>query len=108
MQCKFQADVKAECRRCLSEFGQTIQTDFSELYAFNNRSVSESGLIMPEDGNIDLEPLLRDYLLIEVPMSPLCKEDCKGLCTFCGENLNLVTCEHQAVDGSAVVTQQAE
>jgi uncharacterized protein len=108
MQCEFQAKVKAECRRCLTEFDQSIQTEFSELYAFNSRSVSESGLILPEDGNIDLEPLLRDYLLIEIPISPLCKEDCKGLCTYCGENLNLATCEHQMSDTSASVRADAD
>jgi uncharacterized protein len=96
VQGKFQSGVTAECVRCLNEFGQPLQIDFSELYAFSSRSVSESGLILPEDGHIDLEPLVREYLLIEIPISPLCKPDCKGLCSVCGENLNEADCEHQA------------
>ncbi|NCP16799.1 DUF177 domain-containing protein, partial [bacterium] len=60
------------------------------------RSVTDSGLILPEDGYIDLEPLMREYALLEVPISPVCKPDCKGLCPVCGEDLNLVNCGHQA------------
>ena len=95
IQGKFQAKVDAECVRCLAEFNQPLDMDFSELYAFSARSVSESGLILPEDAHIDLEPLVREYLLIEIPISPLCKPDCKGLCSVCGADLNAEVCEHQ-------------
>jgi uncharacterized protein len=84
------------CVRCLAEFMQPLHSNFSELFAFNNRSTTESNLILPEDGSIDLEPLAREYLLLEIPMSPLCRPDCKGLCPVCGEDLNLVACEHAA------------
>lgn len=86
--------MNSECVRCLVEFKQPLDVDFSELYAFTPRSVTESGLILPEDAHIDLEPLVREYMLIEIPISPLCREDCKGLCSICGEDLNEVTCEH--------------
>ncbi|GAP22280.1 YceD family protein [Leptolinea tardivitalis] len=92
----FSATMQAECVRCLDEFDQLLRTDFSELYAFHANSVTDSGLIVPEDGNIDLLPLLREYLLIEVPIKTVCREDCQGLCIICGENLNHQTCEHQA------------
>lgn len=91
----FLAIVTAECVRCLTEFDQSLHTEFEELFAFSERSVSESDLVLPEDANIDLAPLLREYLLVEVPISPLCREDCKGLCTICGEDLNQRVCEHQ-------------
>ena len=42
----------------------------------------------------DLGPVVREYLLLEMPISPQCKADCKGLCDVCGANLNLGTCEH--------------
>jgi uncharacterized protein len=93
---EFSASFPAECVRCLDEFDQKLHTVFSELYAFHDNSVTDSGLIVPEDANIDLLPLLREYLLIEVPIKLVCREDCKGLCTECGENLNYNTCEHQA------------
>jgi uncharacterized protein len=92
---KFQGKFIAECVRCLNEFELPLETDFNELYAFNNRSTTESGLILPDDGRIDLEPLVREYMVIEIPISPLCKEDCKGLCSICGADLNQEICIHQ-------------
>jgi uncharacterized protein len=95
VQARFSATMDTECVRCLDEFVQQLQIDFSELYAFHANSVTESGLILPEDANIDLTPLLREYLLIEIPIKMVCQDDCKGLCTVCGENLNHQLCEHQ-------------
>jgi len=92
---KFHCTMNMECVRCLNETIVPLQTEFNELYAFSTRSVSESGLIVPDDGHIDLEPLIREYLTLEVPIQSLCKPDCKGLCIECGENLNDGTCEHQ-------------
>lgn len=90
----FSAKKGEVCARCLADILQPLSTSFSELYAFNHRSVSDSGLILPEDANIDLEPLVREYLLIEVPINPICRTDCQGLCPVCGEDLNQTSCEH--------------
>ena len=92
----FRGDAPAECVRCLTEFQQPLKTNFDELYAFDNRSITESGLLLPEDANIDLEPLVREYLLVEFPISPLHDEDCKGLCAVCGIDLNEVSEHHHA------------
>ena len=59
------------------------------------RSVSESGLLLPDDAHIDLAPLLREYALLEIPISPLHKPDCKGLCPECGQDLNIRDCGHR-------------
>lgn len=88
------ATLQAECVRCLIELLQTLKIDFTELYAFSLRSVSESGLILPEDGHIDLAPLVREYMLLEIPINPVCRADCLGLCPTCGENLNEDPHEH--------------
>jgi len=94
----FQGYMDMECVRCLADFQQNLRSRFDELFAFSRRSVSESELLLPEDGKIDLAPLVREYLVLEIPISPLCKPDCKGLCVVCGENLNEYTCEHQLGD----------
>jgi uncharacterized protein len=94
VQCEFTSYMDIECGRCLTPLRHPLKTEFSDLYAFNNRSTTESDLILPDDANINLESLVREYLLIEVPISYLCKPDCKGLCAECGANLNLTTCEH--------------
>ncbi len=94
-QVKLSAMVECDCVRCLTSFNQPLNTEFTELYAFSRNSVTDSGLILPEDAHIDLTPLIREYMLLEVPMSPLCRSDCKGLCPICGENLNETTCNHE-------------
>jgi uncharacterized protein len=99
VQVKMHANVLSECVRCLNDFQQFLDIDFTELFAFNLRSVTDSGLLLPEDGHIDLTPLVREYMLLEVPISPLCKPDCKGLCPVCGENLNESNCNHDSEGG---------
>ncbi len=92
---KFSAGMTLECVRCLKEFEHALNWDMTELYAFNEKSVSDSGLLVPENAQIDLEPLIREYALLEVPISPICKLDCKGLCAVCGQDLNIADCGHR-------------
>ncbi|MDO8754775.1 MAG: DUF177 domain-containing protein, partial [Anaerolineales bacterium] len=61
----------------------------------DQRSETDSGLILPEDGHIDLATLLYEYALLELPISPICKPDCEGLCAECGQNLNEKDCGHR-------------
>lgn len=94
VQVRLQAYTKAECVRCLTEFSQPLEVDFTELYAFTPASATESGLIVPESGKINLAPLVREEMLVAIPINPVCNEDCKGLCVVCGENLNEVSLPH--------------
>jgi uncharacterized protein len=91
----FRAEAELECVRCLDPFSQALKWSFSDLYAFDKRNITDSGLLVPEDAQINLEPLLREYALLEFPISPICKPDCKGLCPVCGENLNHFDCGHR-------------
>ncbi|MCW5877108.1 MAG: DUF177 domain-containing protein [Anaerolineales bacterium] len=84
----------AECSRCLEEFDLGIATQFTELYAFDERSMTESQLLLPGDHHIDLAPLGREYLWLDLPITPLCRPDCKGLCPVCGNNRNHQPCDH--------------
>ncbi|MBX3045663.1 MAG: DUF177 domain-containing protein [Anaerolineales bacterium] len=84
----------ADCARCLDPFELAIATDFTELYAFDERSVTESHLLVPPSHQIDLAPLAREYLLLDMPITPLCQPDCKGLCSVCGANRNHTDCGH--------------
>jgi len=95
VQAKMRAVTPAECVRCLADFEQPLEIDFTELYAFTSSSVTESGLYVPENGLLDLAPLIRDEMYLSIPISPVCKPDCKGLCPICGENLNETTCHHE-------------
>jgi len=95
VQGKFSADTELECVRCLREFNFSLNWDITDLYAFNKKSVSESELLVPDDAHIDLAPLIREYALLEIPISPLHSPDCKGLCPECGEDLNIRDCGHR-------------
>ena len=95
VQVKMAAKIIAECGRCLEDFNQPLQTEYTELYAFTPSSLTESGLLVPENGKIDLEPLIREEMLLAIPISPVCRLDCQGLCPVCGENLNRVRCNHE-------------
>jgi uncharacterized protein len=99
LQAEFRTVIDLECVRCLADFQQTQKFSFTELYAFSQRYMTDSGLLMPETGIIDLTPVLREYVLLEIPISPLCRPDCKGLCPICGNNLNESTCYHEDEPG---------
>jgi len=105
VQGKFEADTKLECVRCLREFTYPLAWEFTELYAFNKKSVSETGLLLPEDAHIDLAPLIREYAILEIPIKPLHHPECKGLCIECGQDLNVKDCGHsQESDDSPFAT----
>jgi uncharacterized protein len=94
---EFQAYTPATCGRCLSDFEQFLKIDFTELYTFESHVQEDTELVYPEDGQVDLGPIVRDYFLLEMPINPLCKSGCKGLCPVCGNDLNLETCDHGEV-----------
>jgi uncharacterized protein len=95
VQADFSADMRMECVRCLSKYDQLLNWSMTELYAFTSKSLTESGLLLPEDAHIDLQPLIRQDALLEVPINPICKPDCKGLCPICGQDLNKRDCGHR-------------
>lgn len=91
----FEAFVVGQCVRCLEDFQQPLTTEFQELFAYRSRHTKDSEFFVPEDGYIDLAPLVYENMLISFPIKMICKPDCKGLCKECGVNLNKVTCEHE-------------
>lgn len=79
------------CARCLRPFTQEFEFDVTELYA-PGAKIEDDEYPLAEDGAIDLEPLVRDTVLLAMPFSPLCRPDCKGLCERCGGDRNLGEC----------------
>jgi uncharacterized protein len=102
----FRANTKVTCGRCLENFDLLIQTDIEEVYNFPDYPLSENETIIPENGLLDLEELIGDSLLLEIPINPICKEDCKGLCIECGQNLNLASCNHGSIDTKMDVVEK--
>jgi uncharacterized protein len=91
---RFRADFDTTCGRCLDSFTLNLETDFTELIAFASHAREDTELIYPEDGQIDFTPMVGEYLMIEIPINPICKTTCKGLCPICGNNLNIEQCDH--------------
>jgi len=86
-----QAVLEGECVRCLEAIHDNVVADFQELFAYEESDTAVSG--DEEDASrlhgdlLDLEPLLRDAVVLTLPFQPLCREDCPGLCTECGARL---------------------
>ena len=82
--------TELECIRCLEPFEAELNAHFEELFYFHwLRESKDAEEFLPENGYLDLGEIIREYLVMEVPYCPICKDDCKGLCPECGENLNL-------------------
>ena len=86
------------CDRCNIEFNSIISSNYRMIYLFTQKvehSANEKMDVVylhPETDKIDLTEDIRDYALLALPMKKLCSEDCKGLCSKCGKNLNEGTC----------------
>jgi uncharacterized protein len=78
------AQVAGECVRCLIEIDGDFVVDFQELYLYADPSEEELAL----DGDLlDLEPVLRDAVVLTLPLNPVCDPECPGLCPECGVRL---------------------
>lgn len=80
-----------ECRRCLRPIASALSTDVLEVFEEEPVEGETSKL---EIDRIDLEPLAREAVLLELPMAPLCRDDCAGLCPDCGTDRNASDCGH--------------
>ncbi|RPF25632.1 YceD family protein [Georgenia muralis] len=90
------APLHGECVRCLRDVDSSITVDVSELYYYEGRKAAlteegdEEAEDLPElEGELlDLEPTVRDAVVLALPFQPLCRADCAGLCPHCGVRLD--------------------
>jgi uncharacterized protein len=90
------APVTAECGRCLSPTGDELEGDIQELFAYAPEQQQDGDDPLPAlDGDfLDLEPVLRDAVVLSLPLNPVCEPDCSGLCAGCGERLAALPAGH--------------
>lgn len=95
-----QSAIAVECVRCLESFMYPIKIELDELVYYPPSSAPDGELVIKDTGIVDLAPLIRELALLEVPMQPICKPDCLGLCMECGQNLNEgdCGCEEDVID----------
>ncbi len=93
------ADITLECSSCLSQFETELNVSFQE--EFLPRYHPELGTLLPHEEDdfriddrmvLDISEALRQYLQTEIPIAPRCKQNCLGLCSECGRNLNTKEC----------------
>ncbi len=81
---------QGSCVRCLEEASGEIKVQVRELFEPQGSGEDDSYHF---DGEIlDLTELIKDFIVLELPVVPLCRKDCKGLCATCGQNLNEGSC----------------
>jgi len=86
------------CARCLEPVEDTLLLEVQELFAYagsTTEATSEEDEVRRVEGDyIDLEPLLRDTVVLSLPLAPVCTDDCAGLCVDCGQRLDDLPADH--------------
>jgi uncharacterized protein len=84
-----QAELEGECVRCLAEIHEDVVADFQELFVYegSDTALEDDDARRLEGDLLDLEPVLRDSVVLMLPFQPVCREDCPGLCIECGARL---------------------
>jgi uncharacterized protein len=94
-------ELSLACSRCLEPFVTPVETDFDLLLVPRPSAAdAEEEELAPQDldqdfyvgDTLDLEAIIREQIILMVPLKPLCQEACKGLCPTCGANLNQESC----------------
>jgi uncharacterized protein len=94
--------LELPCSRCLEAFRLPVDSQFELRYQPHAQNTGEGEREIEEDDlttafyeneEIDLEQLMQEQFYLVLPMKPLCREDCKGLCSVCGKNMNRETCD---------------
>jgi uncharacterized protein len=80
--------LRGVCARCLDEISSREEIDLQELFCYPGKELDDAEALRIEGDLIDLEPVLRDAVVLDLPFMPLCRPDCAGLCPECGANLN--------------------
>jgi len=86
--------VKGECRRCLTPADAPVNLEIGALFTQDPEALEDpdSYPVAPDATEIDVTPSVREELLLAAPRYVLCREDCKGMCPQCGQDLNAGPC----------------
>jgi uncharacterized protein len=87
------APLAAECGRCLEAVEAVLDADVQELYAYDSENADDEVSVLTGD-LIDLRPLLRDAVVLAMPINPVCDDACAGLCATCGARLADLPADH--------------
>lgn len=96
-----------ECARCTEEFEYEVTLELDDHFYLRDEGPPDAFRI-DDSGILDIGPLVREEAIAAVPMQPICRDDCQGLCIDCGQNLNEADCgcEPETIDPRFAVLQQ--
>ena len=83
--------LKLNCSRCLDTFIYPIDIDIEERFT-NNKELEDQEIMFVDGDTLDITEIIENSIISTLPIKRLCKEDCKGLCSQCGENKNVENC----------------
>lgn len=89
---RLRATASSQCARCLRDVASNVDLDICELFAAGDEPVADEDAYRVDGLEIDLEPMLRDALGLALPLRPLCRPDCPGLCARCGRDVGDESC----------------
>ena len=92
LKAKISAVIKAQCARCLSPAIHNFELDISHLLVREIQDESNEEMILIEGDTLDVDDLVFQSIVLNLPMRFLCREDCKGVCPICGVNNNTQSC----------------
>lgn len=99
---RLKGKLKVSCSRCLKDINQDIEGDFVVICKDKSRMTEEdreSDVLEYKDNELDLTEFVRETVLLEAPIKPVCDEKCLGLCPVCGKNRNEGDCGHKQETG---------
>ncbi len=85
--------LEAVCDRCASDFSRVMNIPIDHILVHELNDETNDEFILVEGMSLDLEQLVMEDIYLSLPMRMLCKEDCKGMCSKCGKNLNEGCCD---------------
>lgn len=83
------AEFRGDCRRCLRPLSARVESPVHELY---QETLTDPDAFPIDNDQIDLVAVVRETVLIDLPDTPLCRSECRGLCATCGADLNEIAC----------------
>lgn len=92
-----QTTLNLACSRCLENFNYPLEIEIHEKFSKVLRD-EDNDIIVINNDNIDFSPIIETNIILSLPMKKLCSEECKGLCSVCGTNLNHSTCNCEKND----------
>lgn len=91
---RIDGEAELRCGRCLESYTHKVGLDVDEIAFFDSDEAEEEAFAV-KDTRIDLEPIIYQNVMVDIPMRPLCRDDCAGLCGQCGLNLNEKPHKHE-------------